>query len=293
MKERAAKTKDRILSDETQDRILSDVSKALYGFNLTIDLVDGSFLLIPGNGVEWAREALEGAKDYREAYERNMKRIRPEYHDALRQLGSFDYLRLNYNRSGVLRTEQYQTVGDEETSRWREVNVTYGTGANGHPVANILARDITALRQGAARRERELTAAAAEDRTLAGLVKELYGFDVTVNLADSFSLIRGTGAENICAAFESCLGHPYSEAMDVFVSHVPEEHKAKAYGILSRDVLQSLTRKHGRIDTRAIPWHGPDGGDCLCEITAFMSQNEAREPIVNLLGRTVPGKVPR
>jgi hypothetical protein len=279
LKERAA---------EDKDRILSEIIKALYGYNVTVDLTDGSYSLIVGTGAEGARAALEGARDYREAYERMMARIRPEYHDALRQLMSFDYLRLNRGHLGFFRAEQYQTVGDDETARWGEVNVTFGIGANGHPVANILGRDITALRRESARLEREKNAAAAKDRILSGITKALYGFDLMVNLEkDSFSLIRGTGAEKVCEVFESCLGKPYSEAMDTFVSRVPEGHRAHAYGILGRDVLLGLVRESGHFDTRVLPWCGPEGGELLLEVNAFMAENEAGEPIVNLLGRDV------
>ena len=270
------------------DQTLSAITQMLYGYNLTIDLTDGSFTLITGTGTEEAIAIARAAKDYREIFDENMKRVRPDFRDRCRELCSLDFMRNNCDRAGHFGTVEYAVASKDGSERWEEVNVMFGLSAAGHPIANVLGRDVTEARRAVARHEQELKAAAAKDKLLSGITQTLYGFNVTVHLATGrYSLITGTGTERICAVFNAYRNGDYAKAIEVLLQHVADDYKAVARQLIGRDYLASLANRDGHVGSGSFPWTASDGTRHWVEINVFISTDEHGDPVANVLGRDI------
>ncbi|GEM_PF-1295769 len=277
-----------------KDQVLSAITQALYGFNLTVNLERGTFNLITGTGAEDAIKNMEGAKNYRQVYENMTARIRPEYHDRIREMLSLDYLWMNREKLGYYGTIEYQTIGEDEVALWEEVNVTFGRDGEGHPIANLLGRDITSTHREKALQEREIKVAQAKNEVLSGITQTLYGFNVTANLVtNTHSLITGTGTELLCGLLDAASGKSYTDVVDMMIAGVPANYRDEAYKAIGREVLLGSRHQHGYLGTRKFPWVGPDGMKYWCEINTFMGENEKGEPIANLLGRNITQEIER
>ena len=271
-----------------RDQILSTITQQLYAYNLTIDLTDGKFSIITGTGAESAVAILKSSNDFRTVYEKMVARVRREFHDQLRETISLDHLRvLHGEHHGFYKTIEY-AVGHDAEELWGEVNVSFGHDEDGHPIANLLGRDITSIRREAARHERELKASAAKDQLLSGITQTLYGFNVTINLSTGgYSLITGTGTEFFCNIFKTYLARGYDAALDAMMLRIDPSYTIEARRRLSRDFLLDQRDRSGHIGTYEILWHMPEGSAAWCEMNIFMGSNEKGEPVVNLLGRDI------
>ena len=273
---------------EAKDRMLASVVWALYGYNISVNLMTGGFSLIAGTGTESIVKTMRRAKTYRELCDRMLKRVRPEFRDMVRELVSLDCLRISKNGGGTLRSGRYQLIGDEETAHWGEVTVFFTTDEEGDQTANVLGRDVTEECREAARHERERKQAQAKDQMLAGITQTLYGINITIDLVrDSFSVIRGTGMDEVCEIVESCLGGSYSALVDVFLGHVPADGRDRVLQILGRDVLLGHRSRRGHFDTQEFVWRDAAGKDRWCKVHGFMAVNERGDPVASFLARDV------
>ena len=268
------------------DQTLSMITKQLYGYNLTVNLSEDTFSMIKGSGMDSLVRKLESARTYRAACEIMLDMAKAEYRDRLRQLVSLDYL-LNAAQTGAEHEvlEYGFMQGDEE--RWAEVNVIIAQEGGDRSVVNIIGRDITAARKVQLLHERELKAAVMKDQILSGITQTLYGFNITVNLKDNrYTLIRGTGAENVLGVLER-EGCTYSQAIEDLIAYVPEKDKVRCRKFVGRDYLLGLRGRSGFISTDTFEYASSSGRTRWCEVNVFMGVDENGDPVANLLGRDV------
>ena len=127
-----------------KDNILSTITKALYSFNLTVNLASQRYDLIIGTGMEQVVAFFQENDQYQKAFDYKLGLVDREYKDSVRKIFSIDAIRgfAAAGRSGLIETIQYSSHV-EGKAMWHEMSLFIGTDANGEPVANVLGRDIT------------------------------------------------------------------------------------------------------------------------------------------------------
>jgi len=272
-------------SNQVTDETLSAIVKQLYGFNLTVDLTDGTFSLITGTGTKETISLAESVSHYRTFFDKNIKRLRPEHQDRCREMLSLDFMRNNCGKLGYFNTLEY-AMDTPDGEMWEEVHVIFGINAEGHPVANLLGRDITAARHAQARHEQELKAAGARNQLLSSITQSLYGFNVTVNLnTGAYSLITGTGSDYLCKMFTAY--RDYHLAVEALLSRIRPEYKASARRLIGRDYLMAQRNNSGHIGVGEFAWANPGGNVDWLELNVFIGSDDEGAPVANILGRDV------
>ena len=145
--EKEPSTKDKIFSRITmagaaKDQLLSGVTKLLYGFNLTVNLVTEKYTLITGNGLENVVEFMKTTDEYTDIYEHLMENIDPEYKEKAIALLEIEHLRKHKGKVGFLDSQELM-VHNGNRIEWHELNLFAGVDETGTPIINILGRDMT------------------------------------------------------------------------------------------------------------------------------------------------------
>lgn len=155
-----------------KDQILSNITKTLYSYNLTLNLVSGKYSLILGTGMKEFVKIFEATDDYETAYRQKIQYVTEDYIDAFGNFSSLSALRNRENETGYIDNLEY-AAKTEKGIEWHEINIFLGTDENGDRIANILGRDITEAHEQQEKKERELRASAARDQLLSGVTKML------------------------------------------------------------------------------------------------------------------------
>ncbi|MGN0743249.1 MAG: hybrid sensor histidine kinase/response regulator, partial [Candidatus Fimadaptatus sp.] len=267
-----------------KDQILSNITKTLYSYNLTLNLVSGKYSLIVGTGMEDFVKIFEATDDYQTAYQQKLQYVTADYAEAFGNFTSLDALRGREGESGYIGNLEYSAT-TEHGVEWHEINIFLGTDENGEPTANILGRDITEAHQQQEIKERELRASAARDQQLSSITKMLYSYNMTVNVATgTYTLITGTGLEQTVALLQAT--DRYEDVYRDYISKMDEQYRERARELLSLDTYRGNTDKSGHVGTEDFPLHVHEGLEWH-EINVFAGFGEDGEAIINILGRDV------
>ncbi|MGN1093985.1 MAG: PocR ligand-binding domain-containing protein, partial [Candidatus Neoclostridium sp.] len=125
-----------------KDQILSDITKTLYSYNLTLNLVSGKYSLIVGTGMKEFVKIFESTDDYETAYNQKIRYVTEDYIEAFGKFSSLSALRKRENETGYIGNLEY-SAKTEKGIEWHEINIFLGSDENGDRIANILGRDIT------------------------------------------------------------------------------------------------------------------------------------------------------
>ena len=125
-----------------KDQILSNITKTLYSYNLTLNLITGKYSLILGTGMKEFVKIFESTDDYETAYRQKVQYVTEDYLERFENFSSLSALRKLKGQSGYIGNMEYSARTDKGIE-WHEINIFLGTDENGDPIANILGRDIT------------------------------------------------------------------------------------------------------------------------------------------------------
>ena len=125
-----------------KDQILSNITKTLYSYNLTLNLVSGKYSLIIGTGMEDFVKIFESTDDYETAYQQKIRYVTENYIEAFENFSSLSALRKRKGETGYIGNLEY-AAKTEKGIEWHEINIFLGSDEKGDPIANILGRDIT------------------------------------------------------------------------------------------------------------------------------------------------------
>ena len=267
-----------------KDQILSNITKTLYSYNLTLNLVTGKYSLIVGTGMKDFVKIFESTDDYETAYQQKIQYVTEDCIEAFGSFSSLSALRNRGSETGYIGNMEY-AVKTENGIEWHEINIFLGTDENGAPIANILGRDITAAHEQQEIKKRELRASAARDQLLSGITKMLYGFNMTVNVGTGkYSLITGTGLKETVAHLQET--DQYETVYQDFLRCADPQQKHRVVELLSLDNYRGKAAKSGHLGTEEFQQHYPDRTEWH-EMNVFAGFDENGEPIINILGRDV------
>lgn len=267
-----------------KDQILSEITKTLYSYNLTLNLVSGKYGLIVGTGMEDFVRIFESTDDYEVAFAEKSRLVSPEYREEFSAFSSLTALRGKTEEKGYIGKLEYSTEKDKKTE-WHEINVFVGTDENGDPIANILGRDITEAHEAQAIKEKELRAANAKDQLLSGVTKMLYSFNLTVNMdTGKFTLITGTGLEDTVEFMKTT--DEYSVIYDHLMSTIDSAYREKGVALLEMEQLKKHRGEVGYLDSQELLVHNGDKTEWH-DLNVFTGVDENGTPITNILGRDV------
>lgn len=125
-----------------KDQILSNITKTLYSYNLTLNLVSGKYSLIVGTGMKDFVKIFESTDDYETAYQQKIRYVTEDHIEAFGNFSSLSALRERRGETGYIGNLEY-AAKTEKGIEWHEINIFLGIDENGDPIANILGRDIT------------------------------------------------------------------------------------------------------------------------------------------------------
>lgn len=267
-----------------KDQILSNITKALYSYNLTLNLESGKYSLILGTGMKDFVKIFESTDDYETAYRQKMQYVTDEYIAAFDSFSSLSALRNRRNETGYIGNMEY-SVETEKGIEWHEINIFLGTDENGDPIANILGRDITEAHEQQEKKERELRVSTARDQLLSGVTKMLYSYNMTVNVdTGKYTLITGTGLESTVARMEAT--DDYDEIYRTFINAVDPEFLEKGEELMALENYRGKQEKTGHLGTEEFLLHYTEKPEWH-EINVFAGYDEDGNTIINILGRDV------
>ncbi|MGN0364850.1 MAG: PocR ligand-binding domain-containing protein [Suilimivivens sp.] len=267
-----------------KDQILSNITRTLYSYNLTLNLVSGKYSLIVGTGMVDFVKIFETTDDYETAYQQKIRYVTEDYIEAFGNFSSLSALRNHKNETGYIGNLEY-AAKTEKGIEWHEINIFLGTDENGDPIANILGRDITEAHEQQEIKERELRASTAKDQLLSGITKMLYSYNMTVNVnTGKYTLITGTGLDDIVAKMEAT--DQYEDIYQIFLHALDPEYLKRGEELLSLDNYRGKKDKTGHLGTEEFPMHFSKKPEWH-EINVFAGYDEEGEVIINILGRDV------
>ncbi|MDD6810413.1 MAG: response regulator [Lachnospiraceae bacterium] len=267
-----------------RDQILSQITKTLYSYNLTLNLVSGKYSLIVGTGMERFVKIFESTDDYETAFAEKSRLVSPEFREKFSKFSGLAALRSRTKEKGYIGKFEYSTETNKGIE-WHEINVFMGTKEDGEPIANILGRDITEAHEAQAIKEKELRAANAKDQLLSGVTKMLYSFNLTVNMdTEKFTLITGTGLEKTIAFMKTT--DEYSVIYNHLMDSIDEAYREKAVALLDMNQIRKHRGEVGFLDSKELMVHSGDKIEWH-ELNLFTGVDENGTPIMNLLGRDV------
>jgi len=158
---------ERTREEARQSNILSQITKQLYGYNLTIDLDTLQYSMIEGTGMPKTRAIFSSHSNYKDATSVLAHYINPDYLTQLSEVASVDRMRERQYVPGFVGSLEFPVrYPDTDKDEWHEVNVFINVDEHGIPMANVLGRDITeAHEKEVTRQQLELANAANEAKT--------------------------------------------------------------------------------------------------------------------------------
>lgn len=268
-----------------KDQILSDITKTLYSYNLTLNLVSGKYSLIVGTGMKEFLKIFEATDDYETAYRREIQYVAEDYIEAFGSFSSLSALRKRReDETGYIGNLEY-AAKTERGIEWHEINIFLGTDENGDRIANILGRDITEAHEQQEKKERELRASNARDQLLSGVTKMLYSYNMTVNIdTGKYTLITGTGLEDTVARMKAT--DNYEDIYKRFINAVDDTYLKKGVELMALDNYRGKQFGAGHLGTEEFLLHYTKKPEWH-EINVFAGYDEDGNSIINILGRDV------
>ena len=126
-----------------KDQLLSDITKMLYGYNLTVNVNTGKYTIIEGNGMDHTVTYLKAHDQYDEVYQSFCRNTDVLYRAHAVKLLSLDNYRDRIEQPGFVGTEEFLEHLPDGTDVWHEMNVIVGFDRDGEPILHILGRDVT------------------------------------------------------------------------------------------------------------------------------------------------------
>ena len=149
-----------------RDQLLSDITKMLYGYNMTVNVNTGKYTLIPGNGMERTVAFLQANDQYEEVFRQFCRNTDEQYRARATEMLSLDSYRGRIEHPGLVGTEEFLQHLPEGNDAWHEMNVIVGFDREGEPILNILGRDVTEAHDRAdTKAQLEITKAASEAKS--------------------------------------------------------------------------------------------------------------------------------
>ena len=267
-----------------KDQILSNITKTLYSYNLTLNLVSGKYSLIVGTGMRDFVKIFESTDDYETAYRQKIRYVAEDYVESFGNFSSLSALREREKETGYIGNLEY-AVKTDKGIEWHEINIFLGTDENGNPIANILGRDITEAHEQQERKERELRASTARDQLLSGITKMLYSYNMTVNVnTGQYTLITGTGLDDTVARMEAT--DRYDDIYQGFLMALEPQYLQRGIEFMALENYRDQKEKTGYLGTEEFPMHYSEKLEWH-EINVFAGYDENGETIINILGRDV------
>ncbi len=135
------------------------------------------------------------------------------------------------------------------------------------------------------RLEAESDAKFAKEQTLSLITKQLYGFDLSVDIEeDTFSLIVGTGMESIVDELASA--HSYREAYEKIYRSTRPAHRDALRELISLDYLRNAAFKTG-LTGRCECASGEGENESWYEVNVIMGNYGRGKSVANILVRNV------
>lgn len=172
-------------ASEAKDQLLSDITKMLYGYNLTVNLKTGKYTIIEGNGMAESVAYLKKFEDYDTVYRTFCASTTPEYRKRAEELLNLDNYRGKSLKTGLLSTEVFYGMLPKGSMAWQEVNVIAGFDRSGDPILHILGRDVTEAR------EKADTKAQLEIAKAASAAKSAFLFNMSHDIRTPMNAILG------------------------------------------------------------------------------------------------------
>lgn len=90
-----------------RDQLLSDITKMLYGYNMTVNVNTGKYTLIPGNGMERTVAFLQANDQYEEVFRQFCRNTDEQYRARATEMLSLDSYRGRIEHPGLVGTEEF------------------------------------------------------------------------------------------------------------------------------------------------------------------------------------------
>ena len=138
------------------------------------------------------------------------------------------------------------------------------------------------------RLEAETYANVSKDQMLSFITKQLYGFNLTVDIeADSFTLIVGTGMDRAVGKFSKA--RTYREAYEVVYRAVRPEFRDALRELVSLDYLRNAAtkKKKGLLGRCECAVDTSEGDELWCEVNVVAGRYGRGRPVANILVRNI------
>ena len=169
-----------------KDRILSQITRIMYGYNLTVDLETERYTLITGTGMERTVEEYQKHNDYKDLRVFQGSVLHPAYLTRFNELTNFESARKNPSENGYRGSLEYPVLYPGDTAyEWHEINVFIDTEEDGRRIANILGRDVTEAH------EKADTKAQLEIANAASAAKSAFLFNMSHDIRTPMNAIIG------------------------------------------------------------------------------------------------------
>ena len=130
-----------------------------------------------------------------------------------------------------------------------------------------------------------LTAASVTDQTLSMITKQLYGYNLTVNLADdTFSMITGSGMDALVRKLESA--RTYRAACEIILDMAKSEYRDRLRQLISLDYLLNAAQTDAEHEMLEYGFMQGDE-ERWAEVNVIIAQKGGDRSVVNILGRDV------
>ena len=168
-----------------KDQLLSDITKMLYGYNMTINLNTGTYKIIAGNGMEGTVAYLQAHDRIDEVYQHLCDMIDEEYRARAMELLCIDNYRGTIEKPGLVGTEEFLIHLPNGMDAWQEMNLIVGYDRAGEPILHVLGRDVTEAH------EKADTKAQLEIANAANAAKTAFLFDMSHDIRTPMNAIIG------------------------------------------------------------------------------------------------------
>ncbi len=273
-------------SPAKKEHLLSQLTRLLYGFNLSIDMESGTFTLIEGSGMEKTVEYLKTQTSYQKIQKNAMRTLHPSYRELFMVLTDLEILRNRKEMPGIIGSLRYQVIQEEEQKyEWHEINVFSGIDENERWVVNILCRDITESHERHKRHERELRVASEKNLILSELTRMLFSYNISVNLnTGKYNVIIGNDENSLYSFVKET--DDYVSTLERKAGYVLPEYRKDYLTLLNLDSLRVRRNIAGFIGSLEYATNSGNGIEWR-EINVFITIDEFGNSFANILGKDI------
>lgn len=269
-----------------KEHIISQLTRLLYGFNITLDVETGTYTVIEGSGMEKLVKFLKAGEDYRKIQQKAFRYIHPAYRDMFKVLTDLNILRNRKKEAGIIGSLRYQFFIDElEKYEWHEINVFSGIDDDNNWIVNILCRDITKSHEKHERNERELRVTSEKNMILSELTKMLFSYNVTVNLdSGKYNVIIGNDENALYDFIKNT--DDYVSMLEQKMETILPEYQKDYFALLNIDSLRVHRNLAGFIGSMEYGMKTASGTEWI-ELNVFITIDEFGTPYANVLGKNI------